>query len=96
MSAERDAYVKKIQAKLDEWNADIDKLEARAKGAQADAQLACNKRIEEMKTRRDELNTRLQEIRNSSGEAWEDLRSGVELAWESMSEAVQSAWSHFR
>lgn len=93
---DRDAYVKKIQAKLDEWNADIDALEARMQTAQADVRLALNRRLDALRVQRDDVAAKLQALRNASGEAWQDLTAGMELAWESMSEALRSAWSHFR
>ena len=49
--SERDAYVEKMKAKLDEWNAEIDRLEAKARGAEADARLRYNKQIESLRTR---------------------------------------------
>ncbi|MCA8982704.1 MAG: hypothetical protein R3C12_10095 [Planctomycetaceae bacterium] len=93
---DRDAYVKKIQAKLDEWNADIDALEARVQTAQADVHLVLNRRLDALRAQRDDVAAKLQALRNASGEAWQDLTAGMELAWESLSEALQSAWSHFR
>ena len=38
MTTTRDAYVQKVKAKLDEWNAEIDRLEAQARQKEADAQ----------------------------------------------------------
>ena len=35
----REEYLAKAKAKLDEWDADIDRLEAKANEAQADAQV---------------------------------------------------------
>ncbi len=40
MGETRDAFVKKMKAKLDEWNAEIAKLESRARQHEADAQKA--------------------------------------------------------
>lgn len=43
--SEKDAYVEKMKAKLDEWNAEIDKLQAKAKQAEADAEIQYNDEI---------------------------------------------------
>ena len=51
---DRDAYVKKMQAKLDDWNAEIDQLSAKADAAQADAKLEYDKQIETLKKQREE------------------------------------------
>lgn len=91
----RDEYVKKLHAKLDEWNADLDKLEARAQGMKANTKLALHSRIDELRAQRDAVREKLGELQHSSEDAWGDLKAGVELAWESMSEALRSAYSHF-
>jgi len=46
----KDAYIRKIQASLDEMSAEIDKLKARADKAHADAQIEYYKQIEELKS----------------------------------------------
>ena len=40
----------KLQAQLDEWSAEIDKLKAKADKAEADAQLEYYKEIEELRS----------------------------------------------
>jgi len=54
LMVDRDAYVKKMQAKLDDWNAEIDQLSAKADAAQADAKLEYDKQIETLKKQREE------------------------------------------
>jgi uncharacterized coiled-coil DUF342 family protein len=92
----RDDYVKKMHAKLDEWNADIDRLEARMKAASADVRVVYQRKLDQLRAQRDEAVSRLQHLRESSGAAWEELRAGMELAWEALSEALQSAKSQFK
>ncbi|MGB5177168.1 MAG: hypothetical protein WBP44_00420 [Gammaproteobacteria bacterium] len=43
---EKELYQQKKQARLDEWDAEVDKHKARASGVNADAQLELNKQIE--------------------------------------------------
>jgi multidrug resistance efflux pump len=91
----KDAYVKKMHAKLDEWNADIDKLKAKAGAAQADAKQEYYKQIEQLELKQNEANQKLDDLKTAGDEAWEDLKAGVDLAWESVSMAVKSAISRF-
>ena len=49
----RDAYVEKMKANLDAWNASIDNLEAKARVAEADAQNTYNEQIEALRKQRD-------------------------------------------
>jgi len=55
MMDKRDAYVQKLKAKLNEWNAEIDVLAAKADQAGADAKIAYHKRLEDLRAKRTEL-----------------------------------------
>lgn len=92
----KEAYERKMRAQLDEWDAEISKLKARADKAQADAQLEYYKQIEDLRERQRRANEKLDELRQASDTAWQDLRAGVESAWDSMAEAMRKASSRFK
>ncbi|MDN3521877.1 coiled coil domain-containing protein [Halomonas ramblicola] len=92
----REAYEQKLQAKLDEWQAEVDKLKARAQGAQADARIEYQEEIDRLESHRDEARQKLAELREASDDAWEDVKDGVERAWDSVSESFKSARSRFK
>lgn len=91
--SDRDLYIKKMKAKLDEWNADIAKLEAKADGAEADMKIKYNEKITVLKGQREEAAAKLMELRNASEDAWEEIKAGLENAWDSLDKAVKSALS---
>ena len=75
---DRSAYVDKMKAKVDEWTADIEKMQAKAKGAQADARIEFDKQL-----RRDAQAARRgpgqdEGSPEASDEAWDDMRKGFE------------------
>jgi len=92
----RDAYVDKMKAKLDEWNAEIDRLSAKVEGVQADAKLEYDRQIEVIKKQRDEARQHLNKLQAASDSAWEDLRKGADAAWENMTNALKEAASRFK
>ncbi|MCG6879073.1 MAG: hypothetical protein LJE96_08020 [Deltaproteobacteria bacterium] len=92
----KDAYVQKLHAKLDEWNAQIDKMKAKADQAEADSRIEYNKRIGELREKRSETKEKLEALREAGEGAWEDLKSGVQLAVESMEQALNSAKARFK
>jgi len=96
MSDTRDVYVEKMKAKLDEWNADIAKLEARARQKEADVQVSYQDQIETLKNRRNAAEEKLEKMRKGGSEAWSDLKEGLERAADSLGEALRSAQSRFR
>lgn len=93
---EKELYRQKKQAQLDEWKAEVDKLKAKAAKAGADAKLQLNKQIEALEDRLEQGKTRLAELADTSGEAWEAARDDVESAWKSMKAAFSEAAARFK
>ncbi len=91
----KDAYQKKLQAKLEEWNADIEKLQAKADAAEADAQLDYYKEIEDLRAKQEAAGKKLDELKSAGDDTWEDVKAGIDNAWESLSSAIKSAKSRF-
>ena len=92
----KEAYQKKLQAQLNEWSADIDKLKAKADKAKADEQLVYYKQIEELRSMQEEAGSNLAELKESSDDTWEVLKAGMESKWNSLSNALNSAKSRFK
>ena len=94
--SKRDAYVEKMKAQLDQWNAELDRLEARRAEAEADTRLEIERQLASLRSQRDETRTKLRELESASDAAFDDLRRGVDHAWDSMSQAFREAMSRFR
>jgi len=92
----KDEFVRKMHAKLDQWNADIDALSAKADQTEASARAEYHKQLDVLRSKRDQARGKLSEVESASEGAWQDLKAGVELAWESVSEAVRSASARFK
>ncbi len=92
----KEAYEKKLQAKLDEWDAEIDKLKAKADAAEADAQLDYHKQIQELQSMQAAANQKLDELKNAGDDAWEDLKIGIDSALDSLSSSIKLAASRFK
>ena len=95
MSTKED-FVRKLHTKLDQWNAEIDALSAKADQAEAGARAEYHKQLEALRSKRDHARSKLREVESASESAWQDLKAGVELAWESVSEAIRSATARFK
>lgn len=91
---DRDAYVEKMKASIDDWNDQIAKVQERAEKVQAEARSQYKKQLQDLRARRDEAQARLKEAQAASDKAWEDLHSGYEAAWDN--KAFQDAMSRFR
>jgi hypothetical protein len=95
MNEKQDAYVQKMKAKLDEWNADIAKMEAKARQKGAEARQDYEQQIEEMKAKRKSLEEDVDRLRRRGEDAWEDLKAGIDNAADALGEALHSARSRF-
>lgn len=92
----KESYEQKLQAQLDEWGAQIDKLKAKADGAEADIQLEYYKQIEELRSMQKSASDKLSELKDAGEDAWEDLKAGIDNAWYSLGNAVKSVASRFK
>jgi hypothetical protein len=96
MRDKRKAYEEKLDAQLDEWNAQIALLKAKADKGKAEAKIEYYKTIEALQRKQDEAGTRLHELKTAGDEAWEDLKTGAEKAWAEVKTAFHEATSKFK
>ncbi|MFD1511351.1 hypothetical protein [Lacimonas salitolerans] len=94
--SDRDAYIRKAKAQIEQWNAEIDKLEARAREASADGEIAYRETLQDLRGKRDALEKRMEETRHSGDAAWKDLKAGMDAAWTNLSDAIENARARFR
>ena len=92
----RDAYREKAEAELRAWNARIDELLAKAEAKKAEGKIEYYDKLEDLRDQRDSMKERLAELRDTSGDAWDDVKEGFEQAHRELSTAFHSAIDHFR
>lgn len=96
MKDKRKAYEEKLDAQLEEWDAQIALFKARADKSKAEAKIEYYKTIEALQHKQDEARKKLNELKTAGDEAWEDLRTGAEKAWDEIKAAFHSAASKFK
>lgn len=92
----RDEYVRKMQEKLAELNADIDKLVAKAGEVSGDLKNEYNEQIAALKEKQAAAREKIEEMQKSGESAWKDLKAGLDLAWTAIGESIDSAKSRFK
>ncbi len=92
----KEEYQKKLQEQLDVWGKDIDKLKVVAEKAKTGLQGEYYKELEELRSQQLTAQKKLHELKGASGEAWEDLKTGIEISWNAMGTAIKSAISRFK
>ena len=92
----RDSYVRKLKEQLDRWNAELSKLEAKAKQPLVGMKDAYEKQLKELRGRRNVVQRQMEEIQKAGDHAWDQLREGADVARKAMEESFKKAWSVFK
>ena len=92
----RASYVEKLKAQLDEWRADLDRLEAEAKKASPGTELRYGEQIKELRQKAEEAQETLLKIREENEDAWKDLKKGAENMWGAFKKSFVKAKSEFK
>lgn len=94
--ATKEAYQKKLEAQLKEWDAKLDLLSAKAQKATADARIKYENDLESLKSKRAAARKTLEELGKRSENAWEDMKDGAEKVWDEMGKAIEKAAVRFK
>ncbi len=92
----RDEYIRKMQTKLEEWNAEISTLTAKAGKVKVEVKNEYNEQIESLKAKQAVARQKIEKLRQAGESAWEELKSDVEKAWTALGEAIDSVRSRFK
>jgi predicted nucleic acid-binding Zn-ribbon protein len=76
----RDSYVRKLKEQLDRWNAELSKLESKAKQPLAGMKDAYEKQLKELRGRRNVVQQQMAEIQKAGDHAWDQLRESADTA----------------
>ncbi len=92
----REEFIRTMQAKLEEWNAEIDILSAKADEVKSEVRNEYIEQIETLKAKQAAARQKIEELQHAGESALGDMKSGIELAWAAMGEALDSARSRFK
>ncbi len=95
MGEKRDAYIQKLRAKMAEWNAEIDFLSAKADQAKAETKIEYQKKLEDLRAKRRDLQEKIVEIEQAGESVWGDLKQGLENSWTIFKTSLTKAKSEF-
>ena len=92
---DRDEYVERMKAQLDQWNRQSAVWEAAAREATAEAKIELEKQIGIMRSRADDLVYRMELLKGASADAWQEIARGADEARKTMQVAFEKARLHF-
>jgi uncharacterized coiled-coil DUF342 family protein len=92
----KEAYEQKIQAQVDEWDAEILKLKAQASKTTAEVQINMNNQIKELRKKKEAVNEKLTQLKEASEDSWVDLKAGIEEGLDLLKTTVDSIISRYK
>jgi hypothetical protein len=97
MTDKRKAYEEKLDAQINELNAQLALIKAKADKAKAEAKVEYYTTIEALQLKRDTARAKLHELKKASGDdAWDDLKASAEKAWDDVKSAFHTAAEKFK
>jgi len=91
MKERRKAYEEKLDVQLEEWNAQIDLLKAKADKAKAVVKIEFYKNIGALQHKQEGAGTKLHELKTAEDEALGNVKTGSDKAWDEVKTAYHSA-----
>ena len=89
-------YQKEIETKLESLDAQIVKMQAKAKQANAELNANYQEQLRLLTERREAARLKLEELKHSSEAAWETMKGGVESAFSELQTAFDKAVTQFQ
>jgi chaperonin cofactor prefoldin len=95
-SEDRKTYLNWLDKKLKELETKLDEIKLQAHLGKADVKTEYSKQYEDLNRQRDKLRLKMDELKDSGGEAWDSLKDGLDGAYREMKTAVERAIKAFK
>ena len=89
--SEVELYREKYEAKLDEWEADIIKLKAKARQEKSDASIELQHKVDDLEAKHALLKEKLSNLSDNSNNVWGEIKSGIEKAGSDLGGSIKAA-----
>ncbi|EHQ36021.1 sll1863 family stress response protein [Methanoplanus limicola] len=92
---EIDPHITRMEAKIEEMDAEFNKIKARAKGKGADAEIQFNELAKEYEQKKSEMMKNMADFKSTGKNAAKDLKEGAEQAFGELTASFEKAKSRF-
>ncbi|MFZ1863220.1 MAG: hypothetical protein WAU39_03270 [Polyangiales bacterium] len=84
-----DKTLSKLEARLDLWKAKVKKAIAGGNVSGQQAQIDSQKQLDQLNSKLQEAQSKLDEAKAAGGKRWETLKDGVEKTWQELDDAFK-------
>lgn len=92
---QRAKYMAEMMDTLKSYEQEIEDLEMQARDMTDEARAAVEERLQALREKREDMTQRLEDMKSASGDAWMELKKGMDKAKDEMSEAYRKAAAEF-
>ena len=92
----KEAYKQKMAAQLNEWDAQINLLEAKIINVGADLRVKRAEELQELRAKQRAASEKMKELEKASGEAWEQVKETADKLWDDLKSGVADVHSKFK
>jgi len=92
---QRQAYQRQLADKLVEYDRDIATLKQQLAMVKATAGQKTQEKIDMLQAKVEDMKKRTEELKNASGEAWKEIRRGLEKAGNDLERSISDAMKNF-
>lgn len=85
----REPNIGKLENELQQWGKELDKLVLKAEKVGTQAKVDYHARINDLKTKRNAAQLKLNEFKNAGNETWDSFKDGIEKAWTELETAFK-------
>jgi predicted nucleic acid-binding Zn-ribbon protein len=91
----KDAYVRKLKAKIDEWNAEIDALAAKTEQEHPELKTQCRQKAEVLQAKIKDAEDKIVAAHDAGEAAWEELKQGMRSSLQTWKDSFAKAKREF-
>jgi chromosome segregation ATPase len=94
--SDKQAYLKKITARLKQKEIDIEKMQAKVDAAKGDLRQAHLQEIKELRIKKDTVLGNMKQLQESSDELWDEIKQGVDKSWSDLRDTFSTVYTKLR
>jgi len=90
--SKRDQYVEQMKSRLDDMNAQLDKLAAKSKNAKKEMQAKYKQEMADLRAQSSRANAKLEELKNAGEDSWDSMVAEMDK----IGDAFKHSYNYFK
>jgi len=91
----REEYIDKLAARLKKWDAEIQKLEEKAKNAKTDVKAKYTEKADELRAKKESIQQKVKDFGKANEEALGSVKKSIEDSLTNLTNAINDAFKKF-